>query len=605
MIKPVRNHQASQSGTSLLSRYSAKMRQANNQLQADLNHASETRLERLDALMRRIVEANFDGIITIHPDGRLGMANKSAADMFGYNVHQMMNMTLDEILPGYRSFTDTRSEDYCVGHGHKETIGVRSDGSGFPVDLCLSETLFGASRVLIAIVRDITETKEHRKQLEHQAMHDALTGLPNRVLLNDRLDRALHASKRSGEPIALLLLDLDNFKEINDTLGHHIGDMLLVELGRRLVKPLRDADTVARLGGDEFAILLPLAGDEATAIDVANRIRKSVLRPYTVLEGLDLEVGVSIGIALSPDHASESSKLLQCADIAMYNAKDGSQKIVLYDEESDTSNIRHLTLTGELRQAIEGDVLRVAYQPILNLQTGEVHAVEALARWTHPRLGEIHPAEFISQAERTGMIQPLTARVLDATLRQMREWQGNGLDFGVSLNISPRILHDSHFPLALHGVVEEYGLVTSSLTLEITETAIFVDPDNAMKVLSQLRSLGFRIAIDDFGTGYSSLSFLQKMPLDELKIDQSFVREMHDNAADEVIVKSTIELAHNLGLVVVAEGIENPEHVSFLKAANCDFVQGFLFSRPKPGHDIAEWMAGEYSQTKNYLKKAT
>lgn len=575
---------------SLLSRYSAEMQRVNSHHQAD-TQASETRLERLDALMRRIVEANFDGILTVHPDGRLGMANKSASDMFGYSVHQMMNMTLDELLPGFRSFTDTRSEDYCIGQGHKETIGVRSDGSGFPVDLCLSETLFGSSRIVIAIVRDITETKEHRRQLEHQAMHDALTGLPNRVLLNDRLDQALHAAKRSGEPVALLLLDLDNFKEINDTLGHHIGDMLLVELGQRLVKPLRGSDTVARLGGDEFAILLPLSGDEAAAMEIASRVRKSILRPFTVLEGLDLEVGVSIGIALSPDHAKESSKLMQCADIAMYNAKAGSSKIVLYDENSDTSNIRHLTLTGELRQAIEGDELEVAYQPIIDLTTGKIHAVEALARWTHPRLGQIHPGEFIAQAERTGMIQPLTARILDASLRQMRKWGEQNHDFSVCLNISPRILHDAHFPMALQGVVDEYGLITQRLTLEITETAIFFDPDNAMRILNQLRELGFQIAIDDFGTGYSSLSYLQKMPLDELKIDQSFIREIHTNPADAVIVRSTIELAHNLGLKVVAEGIEEPDHIGLLQEMNCDFAQGYFFSKPQSGEDISSWLA--------------
>lgn len=589
---------------SLLSRYSAEMQRTNSHHQADLSQASETRLERLDALMRRIVEANFDGIMTVHPDGRLGMANKSASDMFGYSVHQMMNMTLDELLPGFRSFTDTRSEDYCIGQGHKETIGVRSDGSGFPVDLCLSETLFGSSRIVIAIVRDITETKEHRRQLEHQAMHDALTGLPNRVLLNDRLDQALHAAKRSGEPVALLLLDLDNFKEINDTLGHHIGDMLLVELGQRLVKPLRGSDTVARLGGDEFAILLPLAGDEAAAMEIASRVRKSVLRPFTVLEGLDLEVGVSVGIALSPDHAKESSKLLQCADIAMYNAKEGSSKIVIYDENSDTSNIRHLTLTGELRQAIESDELKVAYQPIIDLTTGKVHAVEALARWTHPRLGQIHPGEFIAQAERTGMIQPLTARILDASLRQMRQWGEQNHDFSVCLNISPRILHDAHFPMALQGVVDEYGLTTDKLILEITETAIFFDPDNAMRILSQLRDLGFHIAIDDFGTGYSSLSYLQKMPLDELKIDQSFIREIHTNPADAVIVRSTIELAHNLGLKVVAEGIEDPEHIGLLQDMACDFAQGYFFSRPQPGEDISKWLEAGQQDVKKALLKA-
>ncbi|MFZ5608424.1 MAG: putative bifunctional diguanylate cyclase/phosphodiesterase [Pseudomonadota bacterium] len=583
---------------SLLGRYSADMRRFADRRTADLSHMRDIKLERLDALMRRIVEANFDGVMTVQKDGKLGMVNKAAADMFGYPPQHLINAAIDEIVPGYRIFTDPRSEDFCVGSGHRETLGVRADGSGFPIDLCLSETLFGSNQLIIAIVRDITATKEHRRQLEHQALHDALTGLPNRVLLSDRLEHAMHTARRTDEPLALLLLDLDNFKDVNDTLGHHIGDMLLVEIGRRLVKPLRESDTVARLGGDEFAILLPSAASEERALEVATRVRAMILQPVTVMDGLNLEVGVSIGIALYPGHAQEPSKLMQCADVAMYAAKAGSEKIVIYDEEKDTNNVRHLTLTGELRLAIQGRQVDLAFQPMLSLKDKKTRRMEALARWHHPRLGPIPPSEFVIQAERTGMIQLLTRHVFEQALAQWLQWRQEGLDMAISVNLSPRTLHDRDLPAILGAILRESTVPADRVTLEITETAIFLDPDGAGDNVRRLRNLGVRIAIDDFGTGYSSLSYLQKLPLNELKIDRSFVGQMADNENDVVIVRSTIDLAHNLGLEVVAEGVESTPQLDILSRLHCDYAQGFLIAPPMAAKETGPWLVRQGAKTR-------
>lgn len=549
----------------------------------------DTSFARLDALMRRIVEATLDGVMTIHADGRIGMANKAAADMFGLDAARLRAMTLNELVPSARAYLDPRSEDYAPGH--REAQALRADGSSFPIDLSLSETLFGSERLLIAIIRDITETKEHRRQLEHQALHDALTGLPNRVLLGDRMDQAMHSSRRNREPVALLLLDLDNFKEINDTLGHHIGDMLLVEIAKRLLRPLRPTDTVARLGGDEFAILLTGSCGLETTLDIAERIRKMVIQPVTVLEGLNLEVGVSIGVALCPAHAQETAKLMQCADVAMYAAKDNNTKIVVYDEDKDTSNIRHLTLTGELRQAIEGEDLSLAYQPIICVREGHVHGLEALARWHHPKFGAISPSEFIPQAERTGVIQSLTRHVLRRALRQ---WTAN--DAGpamsrLSVNLSPRSLHDESLYDALSFLLDETLFPPQKLMLEITETAIFLDPEHALSMIRRLRGLGIKIGLDDFGTGFSSLSYLQKLPLDELKIDRSFVGGIESNEANSAIVRSTINLAHDLGLKTVAEGVETQEQFDIIRALGCDYAQGFHIARPMEDTAAQQWLA--------------
>ncbi|RME64462.1 MAG: sensor domain-containing diguanylate cyclase, partial [Alphaproteobacteria bacterium] len=356
-------------GGSLLARYASQMRALQTQARADFSDLQGLEIKRLDLLMRRIVEANFDAILIIDHSGAIGMANAAATSMFGYDGAVLKGMRAERLVPGYQSCADPQSPHYCVGRGHRATLGVRADGAGFPIDLCLSETRFGDEVLMIAIVRDATELRKRERQLEHQALHDALTGLPNRALLADRLAHAVQAARRNDGNVALLMLDLDGFKEVNDTLGHHIGDMLLGELAKRLVEPVREGDTVARLGGDEFAVLLPGA-EHQRAVQIAKRLRDAIMQPFAVADDLRLEVGASVGIAMFPLHAQESGKLMQCADVAMYAAKAGPAKVVSYDAAYDSSNIRQLTLAGELRRAIQDAQIDLEFQPKLNLQHG-------------------------------------------------------------------------------------------------------------------------------------------------------------------------------------------------------------------------------------------
>lgn len=581
---------------SLLARYSGQFRVLRTQARADFSDLQGLEIKRLDLLMRRIVEANFDAILIIDRAGKVNMANEAAAAIFGHPLALMQGLRAEQLIPGYQSCTDPKSDHYSVGRGHRSTLGVRADGGGFPVDLCLSETRFGDEKLMIAIVRDVTELRRRERQLEHQALHDTLTGLPNRALLSDRLDHAVQAARRHDHHVSLMLLDLDGFKDVNDTLGHHVGDMLLAEIGKRLQVPVRDGDTVARLGGDEFAVLLP--GAEARrAKQIAERVRDAILQPITVLGDLRLEVGASIGIAIFPMHAREPGKLMQCADVAMYAAKAGPAKVVCYDPAYDSSNIRQLRLSGELRRAIELRHIGLEYQPKLNLQTRTVTHVEALARWQHPRLGRVSPEEFVGHAERSGLIIPLTRLIVEGVLDQMRAWDEDGIFLNAAINLSPRTLHDPAVPDLLRALIEDRGIATERLTLEITETAISLDPQRAFANLNRIAGIGVRLSIDDFGTGYSSLSYLQQLPLAELKIDRRFVINMLSSESDVVIVRSTIDLAHNLGLHVVAEGIENARHVDMLTQLECDYGQGYHIARAMPGGAFKNWANGTHWAT--------
>jgi predicted signal transduction protein with EAL and GGDEF domain len=352
---------------------------------------------------------------------------------------------------------------------------------------------------------------------------------------------------------------------------------------------VRANDTIARLGGDEFAILLPPPSGLSHARSIAERVLEAVRQPFEVMNGLRLEVGISIGVALAPKHADDEARLMQCADVAMYAAKRGTASIQFYDPMQDQNTVRHLTLSGALRQAIEGGELSFLYQPKLDLGRGTIACVEALARWQHPVQGTIMPDEFIRHAERTGLIEPFTRWTFDTVLAQMASWQARGIDIGVALNLSARSLHDQNLPEMVRALLDKWQVVPERLTIEITESAVMHDPEGASRILDRLHGLGLRLSIDDFGTGYSSLSHLQRLPLDELKIDKSFVIDMGESEQGLVIVRSTIELAHNLGLTVVAEGIETERHLELLQEMGCDLGQGFLVSRPLTAERIDAW----------------
>ena len=424
---------------------------------------------------------------------------------------------------------------------------------------------------------------------EHQALHDALTDLPNRTLFYDRVQQAVTAASRNGTHAAVMLMDLDRFKEINDTLGHHSGDLLLRGIGPRLRAALRDNDTVARLGGDEFGVLLPSVSGVETAVSVANKIREALSEPYS-LAGLTVEAEASIGVALSPDQGEDAPTLLQRADVAMYVAKRSATGVEVYASEHDRNSRRRLTLVGDLRRAIAAGDLLVRYQPIVDMRTREVHAVEALLRWHHPRHGVVAPDEFVRMAEDTGLMQPLTAFVLEASLRQRHGWRQAGYDFPVSVNLSMRNLHDVGLPDEIERMLHGWRLPADALELEITESSIMADPQRAMDVIARLYRMGLSLVIDDFGTGYSSLAHLKQLPVRAIKIDRSFVMGMDVDENDATIVRSAVDLAKNLGLGVVAEGVESEATWNRLSALGCDYAQGNHLSPPLPPDELERWL---------------
>ena len=453
---------------------------------------------------------------------------------------------------------------------------------------------FTAGLALLGLFWTIVVGYQQRTQRQaadnaHQALHDALTGLANRTLLRDRIDQAMRQTDRELVPAALLLLDLERFKEVNDTLGHHYGDQLLIQVAQRLRAALRNVDTVARLGGDEFAVLLSRIETAEGAVAVANKLQAVLQEPFE-LEGLSLDVEASIGVALYPEHASDPDELLQHADIAMYVAKDTHAGYVLFDPTLDQHSPRRLALLGELRRAIGEQQLVLHYQPKVDAHTGQLLGVEALVRWQHPEHGLIPPGDFIPLAERTGLIGPLTTYVLDAALRQCHQWRQAGHELAIAVNVSARSLLDLAFPDQVAGLLAREDLPARLLIVEITESTIMADPTHALEILGRLNAMGVQIAIDDFGTGYSSMAHLKTLPVQELKVDRSFVSQMTSNSRDAVIVRSTVDLGRNLGLRVVAEGVEDVVTSRELDALGCDAVQGYYISRPVPPDDLIHWL---------------
>jgi diguanylate cyclase (GGDEF)-like protein len=447
------------------------------------------------------------------------------------------------------------------------------------------------------------ELRKQAREKEHQALHDPLTGLPNRTLLVDRVGQALVAARRNETEVALLLMDLDRFKEINDTLGHHCGDLLLRELGSRLKKVLRASDTVARLGGDEFALVLPDLSDRSAIDEVVRKVQEAVQKPF-ILQGLPLAIDTSIGVAVFPDHGGDTETLLQRADVAMYVAKSSNVPFQIYESEQDEHDPERLRLVGDLRRAMEEHELVVYYQPKAELQSGAVLSTEALIRWIHPTRGVVGPDQFIPLAQHTGLIMPLTMYVLDEAIKQAAEWQRQGIHLAVAVNLATRNLMNPRLAGDIRELLDLHGLEARWLALEITEGTIMADPFRALTVLRELNAMGVRLAIDDFGTGYSSLAYLKRLPVDEVKIDKSFIKNMVADSSDAAIVRSTIDLARNLGLEVVAEGVETEEVRESLLLLGCHLMQGYYLTRPLPPAEFLNWLRTATAVVPDYAAAA-
>ncbi|MEW6501801.1 MAG: EAL domain-containing protein [Thermodesulfobacteriota bacterium] len=461
-------------------------------------------------------------------------------------------------------------------------------------DLVVALILFGGSIFVVVVVRLSRSAIDNINRIaaleRHNALHDDLTGLPNRVLLLERIKQLILQARRELHPLAILVMDLDRFKEINDALGHHYGDFLLQKVAERLQGVIRESDTLARLGGDEFSVAMMADAEQAKI--VAGKIAEALQQPF-VIEGHSLNIGISIGIAIYPVHGEDSDTLLQHADVAMYAAKKAEHHYALYDVAQDQFTLNRLVLLADLREAIRKDEgLFLCFQPKIDVRSHRIHGVEALLRWQHPKLGILLPEQFIPLAEQGGIIRSLSKWVLKAALAQRAAWRDAGLSLSVSVNLSIKDLQDLAVPLLIKDLLLAYRLAPEGLMLEITESSMMLNPDLTYEVISNLHALGVQLSIDDFGTGYSSLAYLKQLPAEELKIDKSFVRNMLRDENDEVIVRAIIDLANNLGLEVIAEGVESAESMARLQALNCDLAQGYHICKPMPAKEFEEWLRG-------------
>ena len=458
-----------------------------------------------------------------------------------------------------------------------------------PIALVLEGLLLALFVSLFPVLRRATRQLDtHLEEIEHQALHDSLTGLPNRVLFQDRIELALAQARRTGGRAAVLLLDLDGFKEINDALGHASGDELLRELAVRLRTTLRDTDTIARLGGDEFGVVMPAGGVEDVR-DAAMRIHDAVEEPFDI-GGLALSVKTSIGGVLFPDDATDSDTLVRFADVAMYAAKRNRTRIELYNPETDVSTREALTLRSELRHALDNGDIVTHFQPKVEVTTGRIVGAEALVRWDHPERGLVLPSDFLPVVEKAGLMGALTTLVLRRAAAAAASWSHEGLELGIAVNVDVDALLDAAFPHRVEEILDEMRLAPELLTIELTETSLLADPIRAGRVARELSAIGVRLSIDDFGTGYSSLGYLTALPLAELKIDRSFVARMTDSATDMAIVQTILDLGANLDLSVVAEGIESTETREMLERLGCTLAQGYEFGSPMSAGRLTAFM---------------
>jgi diguanylate cyclase (GGDEF)-like protein/PAS domain S-box-containing protein len=549
-----------------------------------------------EARTRAVLENVADGIVTLTDDGVIESFNRAASTLFGYTEQEAIGQPFRILLApeARRDFVGRRPDSLHLAALQpragrmREMIGCRKDGSAFAMELDFSNLPLDSRNIHVGCLRDVSQRRTYTERLEHAAQHDPLTELPNRVLFADRVAHAIRGASRKGEPLALLLMDLDGFKEVNDTFGHKHGDDLLRAVAGRLVACLRDGDTVARLGGDEFGIL-PLGPTTlAGAASIAWKLQQALEQPFVVGDST-LKVRASIGMALIPEHGDNIDDLLRRADLAMYEAKASEVGYRLFTREQEEAPARRLELIVDLQRAVERGEFTLHYQPKIDLTTRKAIGVEALIRWNHPSGALLPPCEFMPEIEASELMLPVTEWVINEALRTLSGWRREGYDLTMAVNVGARCLdHGTGFLDTVDDLLTAWGVQPEHLTLELTESAFI---DTALPgLLERLQHMAPRLSIDDFGTGYSSLTYLQRLPVTELKADRSFVSGVSSVEADAVIVRSIIDLAHNLGVTVVAEGVEDQATMTQLIEYGCDVAQGFHFGRPVPRLELTAWL---------------
>jgi diguanylate cyclase len=555
-------------------------------------------LRRSEVGYRALVESAVDAIVSADATGRIVSWNTAAERLLGYGADEVLGRPLTILIPEELREAHERGLDRFLSSGEARILGrtveleaVRADGTTFPIEMALSTWTSDEGRFFTGVIRDIIERRSVQEKLAHQALHDPLTGLPNRALVLDRIGQALARSARHDWSVAVLFFDVDRFKVVNDSLGHSVGDALLVLVVERLQSLLRPGDTMSRLGGDEFLLVCEEVHGLDQARHLADRLTEALRSPF-VVAGREMFATASVGIAVgrAPDASPDS--LMRDADAAMYRAKErGRARYEVFDAEMRAQALRRLNTEHAMPRALERNEFRILYQPIVSLETGTMTGVEALVRWEHPEHGLITPSEFVPIAEDNGLIVPLGSWVLREAMEQAAEWHrahpSRG-DLHVTVNLSARQLQDPGLPFAVANSLDELQMDPGALTLEITESVLMHDRDISLARLLDLKFLGVRLAIDDFGTGYSSLAYLQRFPLDVLKVDKAFVDGVARGPEESALAAAIIRLGHTLHLRTVAEGVESPSQVAHLRRLGCQEAQGYLFARPLVAGEIAD-----------------
>jgi diguanylate cyclase (GGDEF)-like protein/PAS domain S-box-containing protein len=555
---------------------------------------AESNLRASETLLNSIVNTAADSIIVIDESGMLEFVNAAVERMFGWRPLELIGRNFDSLLMPrpqggngrLLAGLDRNNRSPSVGVG-REVKAQRRDGSVFPMELTLGEMRIDGRLKYACIMRDITERKTAEERIHQLAHYDKLTGLPNRALFSQLLEQALAEARYAKKQVAVLFIDLDRFKLINDSLSHDSGDMVLKQVARRLTEAQSRRNTIARFGGDEFVVLMRDCQIPTDAAEAAQRMLTAIAQPL-LLEGQEYHLTASIGISASPGDGENAQTILKNADIAMYRAKEhGKNNYQFYSAQMNLHSFERLVLERFLRHALEQDEFRVFYQPKIDLVSGRITGMEALLRWFHPAMGMISPVKFIPLAEETGLIVPIGAWVLRAACEQNKRWADQGLPpLRVAVNLSARQFAQDDLHATILQVLEETGLPPELLELEITESVTMDNPEHAAALLRKLKALGIHLAIDDFGTGYSSLSYLKRFPIDNVKIDRSFIKDIPHDEDDVAITQAVIAMAHSLGLKVIAEGVESEEHLTFLRHHGCEEAQGYLFGAPMSAEDF-------------------